>query len=140
MHLSNGSAIAFGERQRMPHTRSSVTHTFIVGDVAGTIVAGVREDGTLGEIFLHDVGKEGSTLNGFIQAFAITFSIALQHGASVDVLARKLAHMKFEPAGYASGIPEIPQAPSIIAYICRWLVERFGSPALAVELRSDCHV
>ncbi len=131
---------AFGERQRMPNTRRSVTHHFQVGEVDGTIIAGVRDDGTLGEIFLHNVGKQGSTIDGFIQAFAITFSVALQYGASVDDMCKKLAHMKFEPAGHTVGIPEIPKAPSIIAYICRWLVERFGSADLAVELRSDCHV
>src|SRR4051812_29042968 len=46
-------------RRRMPRERQSLTHKFSVGGHEGYITAGEYEDGSLGEVFLTDVGKEG---------------------------------------------------------------------------------
>src|SRR6202020_3041183 len=51
-------------RRRMPRERHSITHKFSIGGHEGYITAGMYEDGTVGEIFLTDIGKEGSTLRG----------------------------------------------------------------------------
>ena len=51
-------------RRRMPRERESLTHKFSIGGHEGYITAGKYEDGTVGEIFLTDIGKEGSTLRG----------------------------------------------------------------------------
>ena len=51
-------------RKRMPRERQSITHKFSIGGHEGYITAGMYEDGTVGEIFLTDIGKEGSTLRG----------------------------------------------------------------------------
>ncbi|MGI8802859.1 MAG: vitamin B12-dependent ribonucleotide reductase, partial [Solirubrobacteraceae bacterium] len=67
-------------RRRMPQTRESITHKFSIGGHEGYITAGTYEDGTLGEIFLTDIGKEGSTLRGMMNSFATGISIALQYG------------------------------------------------------------
>src|SRR3712207_7414379 len=66
-------------RRRMPRERQSVTHKFSLGGHEGYITAGMYEDGTVGEIFLTDVGKEGSTLRGMMNSFATAISIALQY-------------------------------------------------------------
>ena len=47
-------------RRRMPRERQSITHKFSLGGHEGYITAGMYEDGTVGEIFLTDIGKEGS--------------------------------------------------------------------------------
>src|SRR4051812_36463139 len=47
-------------RKRMPRERRSLTHKFSLGGHEGYITAGMYEDGTVGEIFLTDIGKEGS--------------------------------------------------------------------------------
>ncbi|MFL5824865.1 MAG: vitamin B12-dependent ribonucleotide reductase, partial [Solirubrobacteraceae bacterium] len=52
------------KRRRMPRERRSITHKFSIGGHEGYITAGMYEDGTVGEIFLTDIGKEGSTLRG----------------------------------------------------------------------------
>src|SRR3712207_4848565 len=51
-------------RKRMPRERKSLTHKFSLGGHEGYITAGMYEDGSVGEIFLTDIGKEGSTLRG----------------------------------------------------------------------------
>ncbi|HYN39983.1 MAG TPA: vitamin B12-dependent ribonucleotide reductase, partial [Rhodospirillales bacterium] len=58
------SAPAGPVRHRMPKTRESVTHKFSVGGHEGYITAGKYKDETVGEIFLTDIGKEGSTMRG----------------------------------------------------------------------------
>jgi ribonucleoside-diphosphate reductase alpha chain len=82
------------------------------------------EDGSVGEIFLTDIGKEGSTLRGMMNSFATSISIALQYGVPLDTLVQKFAYMRFEPEGITTN-PEIPFAKSMPDYIMRWLASRF---------------
>jgi len=82
------------------------------------------EDGSVGEIFLTDIGKEGSTLRGMMNSFATAISIALQYGVPLETLVRKFSYMRFEPEGI-TGNPEIPFAKSMPDYIMRWLASRF---------------
>ncbi|MDQ6749765.1 MAG: vitamin B12-dependent ribonucleotide reductase, partial [Actinomycetota bacterium] len=56
------------QRRRMPRERMSITHKFSIAGHEGYITAGMYEDGTVGEIFLTDIGKEGSTLRGMMNA------------------------------------------------------------------------
>jgi ribonucleoside-diphosphate reductase alpha chain len=111
-------------RRRMPRERQSVTHKFSVGGHEGYITAGKYEDGTVGEIFLTDVGKEGSTMRGMMNAFATSVSISLQYGVPLETLVEKFAYMRFEPEGITQN-PEIPFAKSMPDYFMRWLASRF---------------
>jgi ribonucleoside-diphosphate reductase alpha chain len=120
------------KRRRMPRERQSITHKFSIGGHEGYITAGMYEDGTVGEIFLTDIGKEGSTLRGMMNSFATAISIALQYGVPLETLVRKFSYMRFEPEGMTSN-PEIPFAKSMPDYIMRWLASRF----LDVELQEE---
>ncbi len=111
-------------RKKMPRERQSITHKFSLGGHEGYITAGMYQDGTVGEIFLTDIGKEGSTLRGMMNSFATAISIALQYGVPLDTLVRKFAYMRFEPEGITTN-PEIPFAKSMPDYIMRWLASRF---------------
>jgi ribonucleoside-diphosphate reductase alpha chain len=111
-------------RKRMPVERQSITHKFSIGGHEGYITAGMYEDGSVGEIFLTDIGKEGSTLRGMMNSFATAISIALQYGVPLETLVRKFSYMRFEPEGI-TGNPEIPFAKSMPDYIMRWLASRF---------------
>jgi ribonucleoside-diphosphate reductase alpha chain len=111
-------------RKRMPGTRDSVTHKFSIAGHEGYITAGTYADGTVGEIFLTDIGKEGSTLRGMMNAYATSISIALQYGVPLETLVRKFSYMRFDPEGI-TGNPEIPFAKSLPDYIMRWLASRF---------------
>jgi ribonucleoside-diphosphate reductase alpha chain len=120
-------------RRRMPRERQSLTHKFSVGGHEGYITAGEYDDGTLGEVFLTDVGKEGSTIKGLMNAFATAISIGLQYGVPLETLVRKFAYVRFEPEGY-TGNPEIPFAKSMPDYIMRWLASRYCDADLHEEL------
>lgn len=111
-------------RKRMPRERKSLTHKFSLGGHEGYITAGMYEDGSVGEIFLTDIGKEGSTLRGMMNSFATAISISLQYGVPLETLVRKFAYMRFEPEGITTN-PEIPFAKSMPDYIMRWLASRF---------------
>jgi ribonucleoside-diphosphate reductase alpha chain len=111
-------------RKRMPRERQSITHKFSIGGHEGYITAGMYEDGSVGEIFLTDIGKEGSTLRGMMNSFATAISIALQYGVPLETLVQKFSYMRFEPEGI-TGNPEIPFAKSMPDYIMRWLASRF---------------
>ena len=112
------------KRRRMPRERQSITHKFSIGGHEGYITAGMYDDGSVGEIFLTDIGKEGSTLRGMMNSFATAISIALQYGVPLETLVRKFSYMRFEPEGI-TGNPEIPFAKSMPDYIMRWLASRF---------------
>ncbi len=120
-------------RRRMPRERQSITHKFSIGGHEGYITAGMYEDGSVGEIFLTDIGKEGSTLRGMMNSFATAISISLQYGVPLETLVRKFCYMRFEPEGMTFN-PEIPFAKSMPDYIMRWLASRFLSVDLQEEL------
>jgi len=121
------------KRNRMPRERQSITHKFSIAGHEGYITAGMYEDGTLGEIFLTDIGKEGSTLRGLLNSFATSISIALQYGVPLEKLVEKFSYMRFEPEGITQN-PEIPFAKSMPDYIMRWLASRFLDTDIQEEL------
>ena len=120
-------------RRRMPNERHSLTHKFSIGGHEGYITAGEYEDGTVGEMFLTDVGKEGSTIKGMMNSFATAISIGLQYGVPLETFVRKFAYIRFEPEGITRN-PEIPFAKSMPDYIMRWLASRYGDADLHEEL------
>jgi ribonucleoside-diphosphate reductase alpha chain len=121
-------------RRRMPRERQSITHKFAIGQGhEGYITAGMYEDGTLGEIFLTDIGKEGSTLRGMMNSFATAISIGLQYGVPLETYVRKFSYMRFDPEGMTTN-PEIPFAKSMPDYIMRWLASRFLDVDVQEEL------
>ena len=111
-------------RHKMPVERQSITHKFSIGGHEGYITAGKYEDGSVGEIFLTDIGKEGSTIKGLMNAFATAVSIGLQYGVPLETFVNKFAYIRFEPEGITRN-PEIPFAKSLPDYIMRWLASRF---------------
>jgi ribonucleoside-diphosphate reductase alpha chain len=112
------------ERKRMPQERESITHKFSIAGHEGYITAGKYDDGSVGEIFLTDIGKEGSTMRGLLNAFATAISLGLQYGVPLEDFVRKFSYMRFEPEGMTTN-PEIPFAKSMPDYIMRWVASRF---------------
>ena len=112
------------ERKRMPQERESITHKFNIAGHEGYITAGKYDDGSVGEIFLTDIGKEGSTMRGLLNAFATAISLGLQYGVPLEDFVRKFSYMRFDPEGMTQN-PEIPFAKSMPDYIMRWLASRF---------------
>ncbi len=111
-------------RRKMPRERESITHKFSIAGHEGYITAGKYEDGSVGEIFLTDIGKEGSTLRGMMNAYATAISLGLQYGVPLEVFVKKFSYMRFDPEGITQN-SEIPFAKSMPDYIMRWLASRF---------------
>jgi ribonucleoside-diphosphate reductase alpha chain len=115
----------YAQRRKLPTERHSITHKFSIGGHDGYITVGMYEDGAPGEIFIK-MAKEGSTLSGFMDGFALSVSIGLQYGVPLKALVDKFIHTRFEPSGF-TGNPEIPYAKSVMDYIARWLGGKFIS-------------
>jgi len=116
----------------MPREHEAIGHRFNIGGYQGLINAGKYEDGTLGEVTLTDIGKEGSMMSGLLKAYAKALSVALQYGIPLEVLVQSFTPMRFEPEGL-TGNPEIPVAKSIPDYVMRWLASRFIEDLDALE-------
>jgi ribonucleoside-diphosphate reductase alpha chain len=113
------------KRRKLPSERNSITHKFSVGGHEGYITVGMYADGHPGEIFIK-MAKEGSTLSGIMDAFALSVSISLQYGVPLRALVDKFVNSRFEPSGY-TGNPKIRYAKSVVDYIGRWLGAKFIS-------------
>jgi ribonucleoside-diphosphate reductase alpha chain len=106
-------------RKRLPKSRPSRTTSFSVGGAEGYLTSGSYPDDGLGEVFLK-LGKQGSTLAGVMDAFAIAVSVGLQYGVPLETFVQKFTNLKFEPAGLTDD-PDIRMAQSIMDYVFRRL-------------------
>jgi ribonucleoside-diphosphate reductase alpha chain len=104
-------------RQKMPKRRISKTFSFRVADCHGYVTVGEFEDGRPGEVFLK-VAKQGSTLAGIMDGFAIAVSLGLQFGVPLRTFVEKFTNVRFEPAGMTDD-REIRFATSLVDYIFR---------------------
>jgi ribonucleoside-diphosphate reductase alpha chain len=116
-------------RRRLPKQRPSKTTSFRVGDIEGYLTAGSYPDDGLGEIFVK-VSKQGSTLSGVMDAFAIAVSVGLQYGVPLEALVSKFVNMIFEPNGMTDD-KDIRIAQSLVDYLAR----RLAIDYLDVETR-----
>jgi ribonucleoside-diphosphate reductase alpha chain len=130
------------KRERMPRKRSSNTFDFRVADCKGFVHVGEYEDGRPGEVFIN-VSKQGSTLAGIMDAFAISVSHGLQYGVPLSAFVKMFTNMRFEPAGMTDD-PDLRFASSIVDYIFRRLAidylpleERMELGILAVKERME---
>jgi ribonucleoside-diphosphate reductase alpha chain len=112
-------------RHKLPAERLSITHKFNIAGHEGYITVGCYPNGQPGEIFIT-MAKEGSTVSGLMDSFALAISMALQHGVPLKLLCEKFEHTRFEPSGWSQN-PDIGYAKSIMDYIFRWLHLRFLS-------------
>ncbi len=119
-------------RRRLPHSRNSRTMEFRVADCKGFVTVGEYEDGCPGEIFVR-VSKQGSTLAGIMDAFAIAVSYGLQYGVPLRAYVDAFCGMRFEPAGVTDD-PDIRIATSLMDYLFRKLALTYLSPEERAEM------
>ncbi|MDP1819955.1 MAG: vitamin B12-dependent ribonucleotide reductase [Acidimicrobiales bacterium] len=121
-------------REKLPRHRNSHTFEFRVADCKGFVTVGEFDDGRPGEIFLR-ISKQGSTLAGIMDAFAISVSYGLQYGVPLRVYVETLTNTRFEPAGMTDD-PDLRIASSILDYIFR----RLAVDYLSVEERAELNI
>ncbi len=119
-------------REKLPRKRRSSTFSFRVADCHGYVTVGEYDDGRPGELFLR-VSKQGSTLAGVMDAFAISVSHALQYGVPLRAFVEMYTNMRFEPAGMTDD-PDIRIASSLVDYIFRRLAVDYLSYEERAEL------
>ena len=112
-------------RERLPDTRTSLTHKFNVSGHEGYITVGLYDDGRPGELFIT-MAKEGSTVGGLMDSFGTAVSMSLQYGVPLNVLVDKFSHTRFDPMGHTTN-PDIRIAKSVVDYIFRWMGMAFLS-------------
>jgi hypothetical protein len=86
-------------RQRLPNRRLAITFELEVGGLHYTCTVGRFPDGSIGELFLNN-HKSNSAADTNARDAAITFSIAVQHGADPEVIRKALCR---DSRGHASG-------------------------------------
>lgn len=106
-------------RRLLPRRRNGKTYKFRIADLAGFFTVSEYEDGTPGELFVR-VSKQGSTLSGLMDSFAISVSHGLQYGVPLKSYVRTLMSSSFAPAGITDD-EDIRTATSITDYIFRRL-------------------
>ena len=106
-------------RRKLPRVRDSRTYKFNIADLKGYFIVGQYDDGTPGELFIS-VSKQGSTLSGLMDSFAISVSHGLQYGVPLKSYVNKLRGTSFAPSGMTDD-SEIKTASSITDYIMRRL-------------------
>ncbi len=102
-----------------------------MADCKGFVTVGEYEDGRPGELFIR-VSKQGSTLAGIMDAFAIAISHGLQYGVPLRAFVEPFTNMRFEPAGITDD-PDIRFASSIMDYLFRRLALEY----LSLEERAE---
>ncbi len=149
-------------RERLPDSRKGITHHFViiakchklkcvagkvddtdvvcsncsgtgVEEVDGYITTGLYPDGRVGEIFVK-IGGHASDRFVMLDQWAIAFSVALQHGATLAELCGKFTAQCFWPDGPTDN-DAIKRCTSIVDYVCKWLQLQYG-PKKEAEVQS----
>lgn len=118
--------------KQLPKTRNAKTFEFKVADCKGYVTVGEFDDGTPAEIFLQ-VSKQGSTLAGIMDSFAISISRGLRNGVPLKSYVSDFIGMSFAPAGVTDD-PEIRTASSLMDYIFRKIAKDYLSLDDQLEL------
>lgn len=119
-------------RRDLPRSRRARTFEFKVADSKGFVTIGEYDDGTPGELFLQ-IAKQGSTLGGIMDAFAISVSHGLQYGVPLKSYVKAFINTSFAPAGVTDD-SEIKMASSLVDYIFRRLAKTYLSLDDQLEL------
>ena len=119
-------------RRKLPRSRTSRTFEFRVADCKGFVNIGEYEDGRPGEIFIR-ISKQGSTLAGIMDAFAVSISYGLQYGVPLRAYVETFTNTRFEPAGMTDD-PDIRIASSLVDYMFRRLAVEYLSYEERAEL------
>src|SRR5207245_623846 len=115
-------------------SRKSRTFDFRLADCKGFVTVAEYDDGRPGEISIL-ISKQGSTLAGIMDAFAIAVSYGLQYGVPLRAYVETFTNTRFEPAGMTDD-PDIRFASSLVDYIFRRLAVEY----LTLEERQELNV
>lgn len=122
------------DRKRLPPERRSINRKFKIQYVNDQgkpdvlklyVIAGVYDDGSLGEIFIR-ADRVGTFLSGALDGVAMMISVGLQHGVPLETITKLLRNQRFEPCGF-TGDPEFHSCTSPFDLVAQWLDKMFGA-------------
>ena len=105
-------------RRLLPDRRASWTQKLVVGGRHIYVTFGEYDDGTLGEVFLT-VDRWGTAMRSLLDAFAVSFSLGIQHGVPLATAVNALRGIDFLPSGKVEGAEDfgVREAPSMLAAV-----------------------
>lgn len=117
------AAVGLKPRRLLPKVRKSRTYRFEIADLEGYFTVGEYEDGMPGELFVN-VSKQGSTLSGLMDSFAVSVSQGLQYGVPLKRYVKSFRGTSFAPSGVTDD-PELRTASSITDYMFRRIAKDY---------------
>jgi hypothetical protein len=108
-----------GVRRQMPRRRIGHTTSVAIGSERFYLTANQRDDGSLGEVFIH-WGKHGTSSAGLVSTYGIALSMGLRYQVPLRELIRAGLDQDFAPNGHTDD-PEIPRVRSAVDYVARRL-------------------
>ena len=120
-----GRYTAQGEEGNHPmshNTFHSITHKFSIGALECYLIV-TMVNGIPSRIECKN-SKTGSTLRELTGAWCLAVTVALEMGATPQKIIETFQGISFPPAGMTNN-PEIPQASSLVDYICQWMARQF---------------
>lgn len=120
-----------GERLMPPDCARAIKQRVELSGHTFYLVLAEHDDGSLAEVFVIS-SRTGSTIAGWVNAWAKLFSLSLQHGTPLDVLVAASRGESFEPAGYHEGRP----VSSPVDAFARIIERRYLSDEVASFARS----
>ena len=120
---ASASPTPLRERRELPRSRHSWTTAWRVSDFSGYLTVGLYDDGHPGEMFVNG-GKQGTTMSGLLDAWAIAVSHGLQWGVPLESYVGAYKGMRFDPAGITDD-PDLRVATSLPDYLMRAMALRF---------------
>lgn len=112
----DAASVGAGERRRLPGNRIGLTARKQAAGYKFYVTVNFYDDSALpGEVFVN-IAKEGSDVAGFVNAWAITLSVALQYGVPWERLRDKYLWSRF-------GINASDDCPSIVHAMAETVTE-----------------
>ena len=104
----------------------SYRHRFEVGGHKGYLTIGCYQDGSICEIFAT-ITNHGSTLTGFLDAWAKQVSLSLQYGVPLESVIKLHSGSIFEPRGFTTH-DTLHMTTSIVDYVVKFLDLFYKNP------------
>jgi hypothetical protein len=122
-------------RYHLDDERRGKTVRFQMGGKNGYFTVNTYSDGSPGEVFIDELGKEGEEVHGWADMWAIAVSMLLQFGVDPQKIYAKFQFQQFEPAG-PTGVKSVPLAKSAVDLIAKWM-EKNLEPTRKPEFSAD---
>ena len=126
-----------GSKIPLPFRRKGYTVKVTVGGHDVVLTTGEYPNGSLGEIWVETQSSDSTTFRAVLNCFAISISMGLQRGVSLEDFVEQFIFTKFEPFGMVQNHEEIKSVTSIIDFIFRELGSNYLKRKDLVQIKGE---